>query len=74
MWHAADPLLARTDLSGEVIQLGEWPRPPELEVHVLRADGNVRVSEVWDSRESLETYGQKVFPIMSEDGIEMASP
>jgi hypothetical protein len=53
---------------------GEWPHPPGLELHVLfGTDGDLRVSEVWDSRESLEAYGGKVFPIMNEVGIEMAS-
>ena len=32
----------------------------------------MRVSEIWDSRESLEAYGQKIFPVMSEVGIELA--
>jgi hypothetical protein len=53
---------------------GEWPHPSGLELHVLfGTDGDFRVSEIWDSRESLEAYGGKVFPIMDEVGIEMAS-
>ena len=53
---------------------GEWPHPSGLEFHVLfGTDGDLRVSEIWDSRESLEAYGGKVFPIMDEVGIEMAS-
>ena len=55
-------------------QAGEWPHPPGLEVHVLfGSEGKLRVSEIWDSRESLEGFGEKVFPIMDEVGIELAS-
>ena len=55
-------------------QAGEWPSPPGLQMHVLfGSEGDLRVSEIWDSPESLEAYGAKVFPIMSEVGIEMAS-
>jgi len=39
-------------------QAGEWPHPPGLEFHVLYgSEGELRVSEIWDSRESLEAYG-----------------
>jgi hypothetical protein len=54
-------------------QAGDWPDPPGLELHVLfGSEGDLRVSEIWDSRESLEAYGEKVFPIMNEVGIELA--
>ena len=55
-------------------QAGEWPNPPGLEFHVLYgSEGELRVSEIWDSRESLEAYSESIFPIMGEVGIEMAS-
>jgi hypothetical protein len=53
-------------------QIGYWPSPPGMEVHVLFGeDGNLRVSEVWDSRESFDAAGEKVLPIMDELGIEL---
>jgi hypothetical protein len=53
---------------------GAWPHPPGLQFHVLfGTDGELRVSEVWDSPESLEAYGETIFPIMNAFGIEMAS-
>jgi quinol monooxygenase YgiN len=53
---------------------GEWPHPPGLEFHVLYgSEGSLRVSEIWDSPESLEAYFQKIGPIMGDVGIEMAS-
>ena len=62
------------EVIGRLEQAGEWPNPQGLEFHVLfGSEGDLRVSEIWDSRESLEAFGEKVFPIMTEVGIELAS-
>ena len=54
-------------------QAGQWPNPQGLELHVLfGSEGDLRVSEIWDSQESLESYGEKVFPIMDELGIALS--
>lgn len=54
-------------------QAGQWPNPPGLEIHVLfGSDGDLKVSEIWDSQESLQAFMEKVFPIMDELGIELA--
>ena len=54
-------------------QAGQWPDPPGLELHVLfGSEEDLRVSEIWDSQESLQAFGEKVFPIMDEVGIELA--
>ena len=29
-------------------------------------DGDLRVSEIWDSREQLEAFGERLMPILSE--------
>ncbi|MDQ3379816.1 MAG: hypothetical protein M3546_05785 [Actinomycetota bacterium] len=56
-------------------QAGYWPNPVGMELHILFGeDGNLRVSEVWDSRESLEAAGEKVIPIMGEVGIALGEP
>jgi quinol monooxygenase YgiN len=55
-------------------QAGHWPNPQGLEFHVLfGSEGDLRVSEVWDSQESMQASGEKVFPVMDEVGIELAS-
>jgi hypothetical protein len=55
-------------------QAGQWPNPQGLELHVLfGSEGDLRVSEIWDSQESLQAYMEKVFPIMDEIGIELAA-
>ena len=53
---------------------GEWP-PNGLEYHVaFAADGSFRVSEVWDSREQFEAFGERLMPILTEGGVELAGP
>ena len=53
---------------------GDFP-PEGLEYHVsFLADGNVRVSEIWDSREQLDAYGQRLMPILQEVGVDPRQP
>jgi len=53
---------------------GEFP-PDGLEYHVaFSSGGNFRVSEIWDSREQFEAFGQRLMPILAENGIELAGP
>jgi hypothetical protein len=53
---------------------GDWP-PDGMEYHVcFLADGNVRVSEIWDSREQLATFGERLMPLLAEIGIEPGEP
>jgi hypothetical protein len=48
--------------------------PPDgMDYHVcFGSEGNLRVSEIWDSREQLEAYGEKLMPILAATGIEFA--
>ena len=53
---------------------GAWPNPDGLELHVLfGSDGNLRVSEIWDSQEQLEAFGEQLMPILADIGIEFAA-
>ena len=53
---------------------GVWPNPDGLELHVLfGSDGNLRVSEIWDSQEQLEAFGEQLMPILADIGIEFAA-
>jgi quinol monooxygenase YgiN len=72
------PMNLTRDKYDEVVrrleQAGQWPNPQGLELHVLfGSEGDLRVSEIWDSQASLQAYMAKVFPIMDEVGIELAS-
>jgi hypothetical protein len=48
--------------------------PPDgMDYHIcFGSEGNLRVSEIWDSREQLEAYGEKLMPILADVGIELA--
>ena len=53
---------------------GDWP-PDGLEFHVAFGSADdLRVSEIWDSREQLEAFGQRLMPLLGEAGIEIAEP
>ena len=43
------------------------------EYHVcFGSEGDLRVSEIWDSREQLEAYGERLMPILADVGIEFS--
>ena len=48
--------------------------PPEgLDYHVcFGSDGNLRVSEIWDSREQFEAFGERLMPVLAKVGIEFS--
>jgi hypothetical protein len=51
---------------------GEWP-PDGLDYHVcFGTEGNLRVSEIWDSREQLAAFGEVLMPILADTGIEFS--
>jgi quinol monooxygenase YgiN len=50
-------------------------QPEGRELHVCFGDdGSMRVSEVWDSQEAFEAYGEKLMPVLTEVGIEAGEP
>jgi hypothetical protein len=53
---------------------GVFP-PDGLDYHVcFGSEGSLRVSEIWDTREQLEAFGQKLMPILAEVGIDPGEP
>jgi hypothetical protein len=51
--------------------------PPDgLEYHCafVGSDGIFRDSEVWDSREQFEKFGERLMPILADMGIEVNPP
>jgi hypothetical protein len=54
-------------------EAGAWP-PDGLDYHVFFGpEGNMRVSEIWDSQEQLEAFGEVLMPILMEQGMEFSS-
>ncbi len=69
---------ATTEQYDEMIRrlksMGDFP-PDGLEYHVcFLVDGNVRVSEIWDSQEQLSAFGERLMPLHAESGIEVGPP
>ena len=55
-------------------EAGDFP-PDGMEYHVcFLSDGNVRVSEIWDSREQLDAFGERLMPLLAEVGIDPGEP
>jgi hypothetical protein len=51
---------------------GAFP-PDGLDYHVcFGSEGSLRVSEIWDSREQLEAFGERLMPLLTEVGIEFS--
>jgi hypothetical protein len=50
---------------------GSWP-PDGMDMHVLfGTEGELRVSEIWDSEEKWRAFREKILPVLNEVGIEM---
>jgi hypothetical protein len=59
---------------GQIKNAGEWP-PAGLDYHVcFGSDGNLKVSEIWNSREQFEAFGKRLQPILAGAGIQFANP
>jgi hypothetical protein len=52
---------------------GDWPADG-CQVHVCFGDeSDIRVSEIWESREKFEAFGATLQPHMEQAGIQLAS-
>jgi len=55
-------------------EAGDFP-PDGMDYHVcFLSDGNVRVSEIWDSQEQLDAFGERLMPLLAEVGIDPGTP
>lgn len=46
-----------------------------MDYHVcFGTDGNLRVTEIWDSREQLDAFGERLMPILADIGIDPGEP
>ncbi|HEX2086668.1 MAG TPA: hypothetical protein VHF89_13390 [Solirubrobacteraceae bacterium] len=53
---------------------GDWP-PAGMEMHVLfGAEGEMRVSEIWDSEEQFRAFYERLTPALDEAGIQYTEP
>ena len=48
-------------------EAGDWP-PAGLDYHVaFESEGKLRVSEIWDSEEQWEAFGERLMPLARLD-------
>jgi hypothetical protein len=50
--------------------------PPEgMDYHVcFGSEPNLRVSEIWDTREQWEAFGERLMPVLADIGIQPGEP
>jgi hypothetical protein len=59
-------------IRGALEAAGDWPADG-CQIHVLFGDDNdIRLSEIWESREKFEAFGEKLQPKMEEEGIQLS--
>lgn len=55
-------------------EAGDFP-PDGLDYHVcFGEEGSLRVSEIWDSQEQLDAFGERLMPVLADIGIEPGTP
>jgi len=53
---------------------GDWP-PHGLDMHVLfGTEGDLRVSEIWDSEEAFQAFAGHLMPVLDEVGVRYEEP
>jgi hypothetical protein len=71
-FHPANLTAERYDESHPKVEAAGFP-PDGLDTHVCFGSAdNLTVSEIWDSREQMEAWGEKLMPILTEAGIEFS--
>jgi len=51
-------------------EAGAWP-PDGLQLHVLFGDeGDLKVSEIWESPEQLRAFTEQILPVLDEVGVQ----
>jgi hypothetical protein len=49
---------------------GMWP-PDGCDYHIcFGSDGNLKVSEIWDSVEQFQAFGERLMPLLADAGVE----
>jgi hypothetical protein len=53
---------------------GAFP-PDGMDYHVcFGTDGELKVSEIWDSEEQLRAFGERLLPLLADVGIDPGQP
>jgi hypothetical protein len=73
-FHPTNLTAEKYDETTRQLEEGDVEFPPEgLEYHIcFGSDGNLTVSEIWDSREQFEAFGPQLMPVLTAAGIEFS--
>jgi hypothetical protein len=73
-YHPASLTAEKYDATNRQLEAADLDWPADgLDYHVcFGSDGNLMVSEIWDSREQWEAFGERLMPLLAEAGIEMS--
>lgn len=73
-FHPTSLTAEKYDQSTQKLEEAGVEFPPDgMDYHVcFGADGDLRVSEIWDSREQFEAFGEKLMPVLADTGIEFS--
>jgi len=62
------------EVSRRMESAGNWP-PDGMDMHVMfGAEGEMRVSEIWDSEEQFRAFADRLMPVLDEVGVSYAEP
>jgi hypothetical protein len=71
-FHPANLTAEKYDESHPKVEEAGFP-PDGLDYHVcFGSAGDLMVSEIWDSREQFEAWGEKLMPVLTGSGIEFS--
>jgi hypothetical protein len=60
------------EVSRRLEEAGSWPADG-LDIHVcFGTEGDLRVSEIWDSEEQFRAFSERLMPVLNEVGIQVA--
>jgi hypothetical protein len=74
-YHPKSLTAEKYDATNKEIEAADLDWPPDgLDYHIcFGTDGNLMVSEIWDSLEQWQAFGERLMPILAEAGIEMSA-
>jgi hypothetical protein len=73
-YHPASLTAEKYDATNEKLEAAglSWPADG-MDYHVcFGTDGDLHVSEIWDSREQWQAFSERLMPLLEEAGIEMS--
>ena len=60
------------EVSRRMEEAGEWP-PEGMDTHVcFGSEGELRVSEIWDSEEQFRAFGEHLLPVLNDLGVQLS--